>query len=96
MRLCLLMLLASCATTPRADESVWLDAPVVAGTVKLLLTVNELGFVTAAKVLSGPGAGLDEAALDALLKARFKPVLPDGGPVASTREYAFTFSLDPF
>lgn len=67
----------------------------VEGTVKLLLTVNELGFVTAAKVLSGPGAGLDEAARDALLKARFKPVLPDGGPVASTREYAFTFSLDP-
>lgn len=71
MTLCLLMLLASCATTPRADESVWLDAPVVAGTVKLLLTVNELGFVTAPKVF------------------------PDGGPVASTREYAFTFSLDP-
>lgn len=71
MRLCLLMLLASCATTPRADESVWLVEP-VEGTVKLLLTVNELGFVTAPKVF------------------------PDGGPVASTREYAFTFSLDPF
>ena len=45
----------------------------IEGKVYILAFVNESGSVTKAQVLKGIGAGCDEAALDAVLKTKFKP-----------------------
>ena len=47
-----------------------------------------------AKVVSGPGHGLNEAALDAILRARFKPATKGGKPVATDLTYGYTFALN--
>jgi periplasmic protein TonB len=61
----------------------------VQGPVKLKLTVDATGVVTAAEVLSGPGHGLDEAALELVRAMRFEP---SEGP--RTFLYTYTFVLD--
>jgi protein TonB len=50
--------------------------------------------VTAVSVISGPGFGLDRAALEALRKFRFRPAVTRGAPVGSTFVYTYTFELD--
>jgi len=53
----------------------------VEGKVYILAFVDESGAVTKAQVLKGIGAGCDEAALNAVLKTKFKPGKQRGKPV---------------
>ena len=53
----------------------------VEGKVYILAFVDESGTVTKAQVLKGIGAGCDEAALNAVLKTKFKPGKQRGKPV---------------
>lgn len=53
----------------------------VEGKVYILAFVDVNGEVTKAQVLKGIGAGCDEAALDAVLKTKFKPGKQRGKPV---------------
>ena len=53
----------------------------VEGKVYILAFVDESGNVTKANILKGIGAGCDEAALNAVLKTKFKPGKQRGKPV---------------
>jgi protein TonB len=53
----------------------------VEGKVYVLAFVDQSGTVTKAQVIKGIGAGCDEAALNAVLKTRFKPGKQRGKPV---------------
>ena len=67
----------------------------VEGTVKLLVTVGKDGRVIRVKVLKRLGYGLDEAAVRALKRARFKPAMgSDGKPMVYTIRYRYTFRLE--
>jgi protein TonB len=66
----------------------------IEGSVRLKVTVDETGVVTAVAVISGPGYGLNEAARDALRKYRFKPATKGGEAVGTTIVYTYTFLLD--
>jgi protein TonB len=66
----------------------------VEGTVTLAITIDEQGNVVQAKVVSGPGYGLNEAALQAIRKYRFRPAMKGGEAVATDLKYAYTFLLD--
>jgi protein TonB len=66
----------------------------IEGTVTLSITVDFEGKVVAAKVLSGPGYGLNEAAREAIRRFRFKPAIKAGEPVSTEMKYAYTFLLD--
>lgn len=63
------------------------------GKVRVELSVDASGSVTGAKVLEGLGAGLDEAALDAVRGARFSPATRCGKPAASTFTVSIRFTL---
>jgi protein TonB len=66
----------------------------IEGQVVLLITVEADGTVSMAKVVSGPGHGLNEAARDAVLRARFKPATKGGMPVATELRYLYDFALN--
>lgn len=66
----------------------------VTGTVRMRVTVDARGVVTAVQVLSGPGYGLDEAARAAMFRFRFKPALKGGVAVGSTLRYSYVFDLE--
>lgn len=66
----------------------------IEGQVVLLITVEADGTVSTAKVVSGPGHGLNEAARDAVLRARFKPATKGGKPVATELRYLYDFALN--
>jgi protein TonB len=66
----------------------------IEGQVVLLITVEADGKVSAARVVSGPGHGLDEAARDAVLRARFKPATKGGVPVATELRYLYDFAIN--
>ena len=66
----------------------------IEGTVVLSVLVDEDGRVRAVKVISGPGAGLDQAAAKAVERIRFRPALRKGQPVAAQITYRYTFLLD--
>ena len=66
----------------------------IEGQVVLLITVEADGTVSMAKVVSGPGHGLNEAARDAILRARFKPATKGGKPVATDLRYLYDFALN--
>lgn len=53
----------------------------VQGRVVVLAFVDESGSVTKAEIVKSIGAGCDEAALDAVLKTKFKPGKQNGNPV---------------
>lgn len=53
----------------------------VEGTVKVLVFIDEAGTVTDLKIIKGIGAGCDEAAIDAVKKAKFKPGIQGGKTV---------------
>ena len=67
----------------------------IQGTVRLRIIVDTEGRVTDAKVLHGPGYGLNEAAKENILKFQFKPGIKDGEVVSTTMIYNFVFMLDP-
>ncbi len=66
----------------------------IEGTVTLAITVDPDGKVVAAKVVSGPGYGLNEAAREAIKRFRFKPAIKGGEAVSTEMKYAYTFLLD--
>jgi len=66
----------------------------VEGTVVLSITIDTEGTVVAAKILSGPGYGLNEAARDAIKKFKFKPAIKGGEAVSTELKYSYTFVLD--
>jgi protein TonB len=45
-------------------------------------------------VLSGPGYGLEEAALAAIKKFRFRPAVKNGERVSTEIKYTYTFELN--
>lgn len=53
----------------------------VEGKVYILAFVDEVGTVTKAELVKGIGSGCDEAAMDAVLKTKFKPGVQRGKPV---------------
>lgn len=67
----------------------------VQGAVTLELLVDAEGAVRQAKVIDGPGHGLNEAALEAAKRFRFRPAVADGGKsVAVKIRYAYRFVLE--
>lgn len=66
----------------------------IEGTVTLAITVDPEGKVVAAKIVSGPGYGLNEAARDAIRRFRFKPAIKGGEKVSTEMKYSYTFLLD--
>ncbi|KFE69048.1 energy transducer TonB [Hyalangium minutum] len=66
----------------------------IEGTVTLSITIDPEGKVVAAKIISGPGYGLNEAARDAIKRFRFKPAIKGGEAVSTEMKYAYTFLLD--
>jgi periplasmic protein TonB len=66
----------------------------VEGTVRLKVTLSPEGVVENVVVINGPGYGLNEAALSALKRFKFKPATKGGQPVGYTFIYNYTFLLD--
>ena len=66
----------------------------VEGTVVLSITVDDRGKVVSARIVSGPGYGLDEAARDAIRQFKFKPAIKNGEAVSTELKYSYTFLLD--
>lgn len=66
----------------------------IEGTVRLRVTIDENGVVTAVSIISGPGYGLNEAARDAMKRFKWKPATKGGENVGYTITYAYTFTLD--
>lgn len=86
---------------PRVLEEVRVPYPAkaralgVEGTVRLKVLVGPDGRVLEARVLEGPGFGLDEAARQALFRFRFRPAIgTDGRPMAHWITYRYTFQID--
>jgi protein TonB len=65
----------------------------VEGLVRVEVSVSTDGSVTGARVVSGLGHGLDEAALEAARRAAFEPATRCGKPVAATAVLPFRFNL---
>lgn len=66
----------------------------IEGTVTLSITIDNTGQVVSAKVVSGPGYGLNEAAREAIRKFKFKPAMKNGEAVSTEMKYSYTFLLD--
>jgi protein TonB len=66
----------------------------VEGSVTLSIVVDITGAVVFAKVLDGPGYGLNEAALGAMKRLKFHPAIKNGEPVSTEMKYKYTFLLD--
>jgi TonB family protein len=67
----------------------------IEGTIKLDVLVGETGQVKQARIRSGPGFGLNEAAQKALLKFLFDPAIDAAGkPIPCWMPYSYTFQID--
>ena len=66
----------------------------VQGRVYIKAFVDETGAVQKAEVLKGIGAGCDEAAVDAVMKTRFKPGKQRGKPVRVQVSIPILFKLN--
>jgi periplasmic protein TonB len=66
----------------------------VEGKVYVLAFVDETGVVTKAQILKGLGAGLDEAALNAVKTTKFKPGKQRGKPVRVQVSIPIVFRLN--
>jgi protein TonB len=66
----------------------------IEGQVIALLTIDDQGRVARVRKLSGPGHGLDEAAVGALRKFRFKPARFNGQAVATEIRYTYSFEIE--
>lgn len=66
----------------------------VQGTVRMRLVIDPEGLVRCATVLAGRGSGLDEAALDGVVRAIFYPARVQVTPVWAAHVYNYTFILD--
>lgn len=66
----------------------------IEGVVMIDFVINSFGKVESAVVVSGPGHGLNEAALDAIKKFEFKPAKINDKAVAIRAKYKIPFSLN--
>jgi protein TonB len=66
----------------------------VQGAVVMEILIDAQGVVREAILVSGPGAGLDEAALEAVRSFRFRPARIEERPVAVRIRYAYRFVLE--
>ncbi|MFH2007307.1 MAG: energy transducer TonB [bacterium] len=67
----------------------------IEGTVKLRVTIGKDGTVLSVSVIKSLGYGLDEAAVWAIRKARFRPAYgSDGRPMRHTITYKFRFQIE--
>ncbi len=66
----------------------------VEGEVVMMLTIDSAGKVASVKKLSGPGHGLDEAAVAAARRFRFKPARLHGEAVATEIRYVYSFEIE--
>ncbi|HEX9507087.1 MAG TPA: energy transducer TonB [Myxococcales bacterium] len=64
------------------------------GDVVLSVDIDLGGKVTGAKVISGPGHGLNEAAMEGIYKFRFKPAIKRGKPTSTTVPFTYHFILN--
>jgi len=65
----------------------------IEGKVYVLTMINEKGFVDRVLIIRGLGSGLDEAAMDAVKKTRFKPGMQRGKPVKVQVSIPILFKL---
>jgi len=66
----------------------------IEGTVRLRIVVDNEGRVVNAQILNGPGYGLNDAAMNAIKKFKFKPAMKGGEAVSTSFVYNYTFLLD--
>ncbi len=67
----------------------------IEGVVKLSVVIEVDGKVSSVKVLKGLGYGLDQAAVEALKKFKFKPAMgSDDKPMKHTIVYSYVFEID--
>jgi protein TonB len=66
----------------------------IEGEVVMLLTIDQFGKVAVVKKISGPGHGLDEAAVGAAKKFKFKPATFHGEAVATEIRYVYSFEIE--
>lgn len=66
----------------------------IQGAVIMELLIDSQGVVREAKLVSGPGAGLNEAALNAVRSFKFKPARIQEQSVAVRIRYAYRFVLE--
>ncbi|MDQ8205179.1 TonB family protein [Pelagicoccus sp. SDUM812003] len=62
------------------------------GEVRLLVEINEYGFVTDAQVAESTNSALDQASLSAIQEWVFTPAMEDGQPIASKAIQPFSFN----
>lgn len=85
---------------PRIKNEVKAEYPLqakeagISGAVVLEVIIGRDGFVKAAKIIRGPGYGLEEAALKAIARFEFQPAFKDKEPVAVRIQYTYRFKLD--
>ena len=65
----------------------------VDGPVNLEVLIDRKGVVREVKVLSGPGFGLNESAIEALKQFEFQPARRGDEPVAVKIRYTYRFKL---
>lgn len=83
-----------CAYCPNPSYSEEARAAKLQGSVILRIVVSATGQVENAVVVSGPGHGLDQKALEAVQGWRFTPAVgPDGKPVACIVNIQVTFRI---
>lgn len=66
----------------------------IEGPVVMDVLIDSEGKVREAKLVSGPGGGLNEAALEAIRNFRFKPAQASGQAVAVRIRYTYRFVLE--
>ncbi|MBZ5695033.1 MAG: energy transducer TonB [Acidobacteriia bacterium] len=83
-----------CLYCPPAEYSSEAMAAKVQGVVVLMATITADGDVTDIRITKGLGYGLDEEAVDAVQRWRFRPALgPDGKPAAVRQAIQVSFRL---
>ncbi|MFL5320818.1 MAG: energy transducer TonB [Myxococcaceae bacterium] len=65
----------------------------IEGTVLMKVTIDNEGKVVDVKLLKGVGYGLDEAAMAAMKRFKFKPAIKGGEAVSTTITYPYNFEL---
>jgi protein TonB len=66
----------------------------IQGAVVMDILIDHQGNVREAKLIDGPGAGLNEAALEAVRNFKFSPAMMQDKPVAVRIRYAYRFVLE--
>lgn len=74
---------------PREAKRKKIEGPVV-----MDILIDASGRVREAELVTGPGYGLDEAAMDAVYRFQFRPAEVDGKPVAVRIRYIYRFVLE--